>query len=251
MRIEKSYKLSPQAQTLHIDQRRRLGTLAEHLEQMDAGTGNAEHRFSMQKFAVDKNGDQMTPAGAAARRECLSAACALGYGAMLFADKDREGMANSDQSGDDDDYSNDQWFRFSARAFGVTVDGQKTGTDCASAWEWMFCGSWKEHDDSARGAAQRIRDYLAGTPIQLSQWPNKRASEQNRLVGVLKREKIKLRARSWSAQTLEETARVKIRQTLTALEAITESEDELRVSGREIVEWARETLSNTPRTRTG
>ena len=223
-KIEKSYKLLPQAKTRDIKQ--------------------GQRRFNMARFAVDKDGEEMSPGTAATQSACLSAACALGYGAMLFASNDNGEGTSADSSTGEKHGPMEEWFRFSLRAFGVTGGEQPTQTNCANAWEWMFCGSWKEHDNSAHGAAQRIRDYLADTPIRISRWSAKRASEQDRLVAVLKRTNIEFRVRNWSAETLNETVRIKIRETLAELASITEIESELRVSGREIVGWARGTLSN-------
>lgn len=72
--------------------------------------------------------------------KCGSVGCAVGHGPMAGVSAKR----------------NEDWTDYCSRVFTPDYD----------AWGWMFGASWQDVDPTAKGAARRIRHYLAnGVPV--------------------------------------------------------------------------------------
>lgn len=95
---------------------------------------------------------------------CGTAACAAGHGpsAGILVPPQFIRAPDEDEYHEDDDDKPDlmvDWNEYCEHAFGC---GPST-----DAYDWMFSGSWVNHDNHHYGAAARIRYYLAnGVPGQ-------------------------------------------------------------------------------------
>lgn len=132
------------------EQRNNLIKLADYLDNIPPGY---EH-FDMSHFITDCREIRPTPefvesyktSPTAALSRCGAVACALGHApaaGLPLPDVHSDGMLD--------------WRRYAGKLFNIPV--------ASLAWDWMFGGGWEEFDNTAQGAAHRIRQYLAhGVP---------------------------------------------------------------------------------------
>ena len=86
--------------------------------------------------------------------QCGTVACAVGHGPLM-------GLKPLPE---------DTWYDYSYRNFGATMTystttGERVAAESDDLWAWLFDGRWHQTDNTAKGAAARIRWYLEnGTP---------------------------------------------------------------------------------------
>ena len=73
--------------------------------------------------------------------ECGTVCCAVGYSAVIFPEKLKEFLKT---------HLDPDWMDYGDYVFGNLGIG----------WDWLFSGSWSAVDNTPKGAAKRIRDYV-------------------------------------------------------------------------------------------
>lgn len=114
-----------------------LSKLADVLDTVD------DSGFDMVHFSVDSNGCKRGVS--APDPECATVACAAGHLPLVVEPHTSES-------------TEDEWEGYVNRVTGVDVVSDIAGD--LDGWDWLFITNWCRVDNTAKGAAQRIRYML-------------------------------------------------------------------------------------------
>lgn len=122
-------------------QKRKLRKLAALLDTVP------NSKFDMTAYCAMWAGDQIVSAAfnpstvPETIRNCGTSACALGHAPRIYPGKE-----------------NEEWTQYTLRVFDIP--------EFTLSWDWMFSPFWDEYDNTASGAAKRIRYWCTrGVPI--------------------------------------------------------------------------------------